>query len=63
MLGKFVYKEWWCISGADFLDVGGFDPGDVVVHLLVHGLQLVRILFELHELFLKRVQIVHGIRQ
>jgi len=48
-------------SVGDLLDIGGLDAGDVVVHILVHGLQLVGILLQLQKLFLKRVQIVHGV--
>lgn len=43
------------LSGGDFLDVGGFYFGDVVVHLLVHGLEFVGVLLELDELLLEGV--------
>lgn len=56
-----IIKEWWCISSADFLHIGGLNTGDVVVHLLVHRLQLICVLLQLHKLLLQGIQVVHGI--
>jgi len=39
-------------STDDFLDVGAFDAGYVGVHIFVHGLEFVCVLFQLHEFFL-----------
>ena len=52
-------RIWGCRSADDFLDVGAFDTGYVCVHVLVHCLEFVCILFQLHEFFLEGVQVVH----
>lgn len=50
-------------SGGNFLDIGVLDSCDITVHLLIHALQLIGILFQFHELVLQGVQVVHRIGQ
>lgn len=59
---RILYKQLMR-SGRYFLVVGGFDAGDIGVHLLVHALQLVCVLLELQEFLLQGVQVVHCVRE
>ena len=52
-----------CKSTDNLLDVGTFNSCYVCVHVLVHCLQLVCILLQLHEFLLQRVQVVHCVRK
>ena len=50
-------------SAADFFDIGALDSGDIRVHVFVHGLQLVGVLLQFHELLFEIVEVVHGVSE